>query len=239
MQHSFELSKVSKVIRTRIDNDNRWVMNEKQQIPLLDNFVQTYSLVSKEIMHVRDEQLLAEILPIELASLNKIDSQESFKLNWDSSVKEEFILEHYVRVSGIYLVLLMLIISLISLFSEDLACISAGVLASRGVLHLSNAILASALGVIVFDVFIYVLGRIFKRGWLEKMPLKWMITEKDLDYFTGWFSKNAAGVLWLSRFIPEVVFQHILVLGFADIPSFPLCFTLLLAPLYGLLFWES
>ena len=89
-------------------------MNEKQQIPLLDNFVQTYSLVSKDIMHVRDEQLLADILPIELASLNKIDSQESFKQTWDSSVKEEFIFENYVRVSGIYLVLLMLIISLIS-----------------------------------------------------------------------------------------------------------------------------
>ena len=240
MQHSFELSKVSKIIRTRIDNDNRWIMNEKQHIPLLDNFVQTYSLVSKDIMHVRDEQLLADILPIELASLNKIDSQESFKLTWDSSVKEEFILENYVRVSGIYLVLLMLIISLISLFSEDLACISAGVLASRGVLHLSNAILASALGVIVFDVFIYVLGRIFKRGWLEKMPLKWMITEKDLDYFTGWFSKNAAGVLWLSRFIPGSRFPAYFSAGLCRYPffSFMLHFiasTIVWAPLLGIL----
>lgn len=240
MQHSFELSKVSRVIRTRIDNDNRWVMNEKQQIPLLDNFVQTYSLVSKDIMYVIDEQSLAEVLPIELASLNKIDSQESFKLDWDSTVKEEFILKNYVRVSGIYLVLLMLIISLISLFSEDLACISAGVLASRGVLHLSNAILASALGVIVFDMFIYVLGRIFKRGWLEKMPLKWMITKKDLDYFIGWFSKNAVGVLWLSRFIPGSRFPAYFSAGLCRYPffSFMLHFiasTLVWAPLLGIL----
>tara|TARA_B100000575_G_scaffold293352_1_gene304479 strand:+ start:7158 stop:8684 length:1527 start_codon:yes stop_codon:yes gene_type:complete len=240
MQHSFELSKISKVIRTRIDDDNRWVMNEKQQIPLLDSFVQTNSLVSKDIMYVEDERTLAQILPIELASLDKIDSQEALKLTWDSTVEEEFSLEKYVQVSGIYLVLLMLIISLISLFSEDLACISAGVLASRGVLHLSNAIIASALGVIVFDVFIYVLGRIFKRGWLEKMPLKWMITEKDLDYFTGWFSKNAAGVLWLSRFIPGSRFPAYFSAGLCRYPffSFMLHFiasTLVWAPILGIL----
>lgn len=240
MKHSFELSKISKVIRTRIDDENRWVMNEKQQIPLLDSFVQTYSLISKDIMHVKDKQTLAEVLPTELASLDKIDTQESPKLTWDSTVQEEFSLKNYVRVSGVYLILLMLIISLISLFSEDLACISAGVLASRGVLHLSNAILASALGVIIFDVFIYLLGRIFKRDWLEKMPLKWMITEKDLDYFAGWFSKNAVGVLWLSRFIPGSRFPAYFSAGLCRYPffSFMLHFiasTLVWAPILGIL----
>ena len=92
----------------------------------------------------------------------------------------------------------------------------------------------------IFDMFIYVLGRIFKRGWLEKMPLKWLITEKDLDYFTGWFSKNAVGVLWLSRFIPGSRFPAYFSAGLCRYPffSFMLHFiasTLVWAPLLGTL----
>ena len=187
-QHSFELANISKILRTQTKEDTRWIMNENQRIPLMDTFVQRYSLFSDSTMYVVDTQSLAHVLPFELAKMAQISPQGSLRLPWDSDIQEEFNLDNYVRVSGVYLAALMLIIALISLFSEDLACISAGVLASRGVLHLSNAILASALGVIVFDIFIYVLGRTFKRVWLLKVPLRWMMTEKDLDYFTHWFS---------------------------------------------------
>ena len=151
-------------------------MNENQQVPLLDRFVQEFSTESTNTIHVESHQNLLEIIPTELAALAIADFNESLRLSWDVSIVEKFNVENYVRVSGIYLALLMLLI-LISLFSEDLLVFRQAY-SIRGVLHLSNAIIASALGVMVFDVFIYVLGRTFKRGWLEKMPLKWMITER-------------------------------------------------------------
>lgn len=238
-QHSFELAKISKIIRTQTNEDARWIMNENQRIPLMDTFVQRHSLFSDSTMYVLDTQSLARILPFELTKMAQISPQGSHRLPWESAIQEEFNLDNYVRVSGVYLAVLMLIIALISLFSEDLACISAGVLASRGVLHLSNAILASALGVIVFDVFIYVLGRTFKRVWLQKVPLRWMMTEKDLDYFTHWFSKNAVGVLWLSRFIPGSRFPAYFSAGLCKypLPNFLLHFiasTLVWAPILAI-----
>lgn len=238
-QHSFELAKISKIIRTQTEVNDRWIMNENQRVPLLDTFVQRYSLFSDSIIYVEDTQSLVHVLPFELTKMTQISLQESLRLPWESAIQEEFNLDDYVRVSGVYLAALMLIIALISLFSEDLACISAGVLASRGVLHLSNAIFASALGVIVFDVFIYVLGRTFKRAWLLKVPLKWMMTEKDLDYFTHWFSKNAVGVLWLSRFIPGSRFPAYFSAGLCryPLPNFLLHFiasTLVWAPILGI-----
>lgn len=239
-QHSFELAKISKIIRTKTKENARWIMNENQRIPLMDTFAQRYSLLSDSTMYVVDTQSLARVLPFELNKMARISLQGSLRLPWESAIQEEFNLDNYVRVSGVYLAALMLIIALISLFSEDLACISAGVLASRGVLHLSNAILASALGVIVFDVFIYVLGRTFKRVWLLKVPLRWMMTEKDLDYFTHWFSRNAVGVLWLSRFIPGSRFPAYFSAGLCryPLPNFLLHFiasTLIWAPILGIL----
>ena len=239
-QHGYELAQITKIIRTSTNVENRWVMNENQQVPLLDRFVHEFSTVATNTIYVERQHELPDTISVELLTLANTDLNESRKMSWDVSIVEKFKVENYVRVSGIYLALLMLLISLISLFSEDLACISAGVLASRGVLHLSNAILASALGVIVFDVFIYVLGRTFKRGWLEKMPLKWMITEKDLDYFTGWFSKNAAGVLWLSRFIPGSRFPAYFSAGLCRYPFFTfmlhfIASTLVWAPILGFL----
>ena len=239
-QHSFELAKISKIIRTKTKENARWIMNENQRIPLMDTFAQRYSLLSDSTMYVVDTQSLARVLPFELNKMARISLQGPLRLPWESAIQEEFNLDNYVRVSGVYLAALMLIIALISLFSEDLACISAGVLASRGVLHLSNAILASALGVIVFDVFIYVLGRTFKRVWLLKVPLKWMMTENDLDYFTHWFSRNAVGVLWLSRFIPGSRFPAYFSAGLCryPLPNFLLHFiasTLVWAPILGIL----
>ena len=239
-QHSFELAKISKIIRTKTKENARWIMNENQRIPLMDTFAQRYSLLSDSTMYVVDTQSLARVLPFELNKMARISLQGPLRLPWESAIQEEFNLDNYVRVSGVYLAALMLIIALISLFSEDLACISAGVLASRGVLHLSNAILASALGVIVFDVFIYVLGRTFKRVWLLKVPLRWMMTEKDLDYFTHWFSRNAVGVLWLSRFIPGSRFPAYFSAGLCryPLPNFLLHFiasTLVWAPILGIL----
>ena len=239
-QHSFELAKISKIIRTKTKENARWIMNENQRIPLMDTFAQRYSLLSDSTMYVVDTQSLARVLPFELNKMARISLQGPLRLPWETAIQEEFNLDNYVRVSGVYLAALMLIIALISLFSEDLACISAGVLASRGVLHLSNAILASALGVIVFDVFIYVLGRTFKRVWLLKVPLKWMMTEKDLDYFTHWFSRNAVGVLWLSRFIPGSRFPAYFSAGLCryPLPNFLLHFiasTLVWAPILGIL----
>ena len=87
----------------------------------------------------------------------------------------------------------------------------------------------------VFDVFIYA-GPNIQTWMVGKSAIKMDDNRKDLDYFSGWFSKNAAGVLWLSRFIPDrfTIFQWSIPIPFI---SFMLHFiaSTLLGPILGFL----
>ena len=59
-----------------------------------------------------------------------------------------------------------------TLISEDLACIAAGMLASRDALTVSWAIIAAFLGIFIGDVALYVLGRIGGIALLRRPPFR-------------------------------------------------------------------
>lgn len=86
--------------------------------------------------------------------------------------------------------------------SEDLACVSAGVLVSKGSLSYVLAAVACTLGVWTSDSVLYLWGVLARRGLLERAPLRWIIKRSQIDRGAGLFRNHGAKILILSRFMP-------------------------------------
>lgn len=108
----------------------------------------------------------------------------------------------HMEATGGFLLLLILMIALATLVSEDLACIAAGLLAAQGVLPLYAAIGAAFGGIFIGDLTIYYLGRLFGPRATRRAPLKWMVKPYQLRQSRQWFEKRGPWIILLTRFIP-------------------------------------
>ncbi|WP_372633896.1 alpha/beta fold hydrolase [Fodinibius sp.] len=108
----------------------------------------------------------------------------------------------FARFEGISLMVIMLIIVLATLISEDLACIGAGLLAARGLIGFWPATLACLVGIFIGDVGLYLAGRFVGRKAIRKAPFKWMFSESDLDKSAEWFKRRGPMIIIASRFLP-------------------------------------
>jgi membrane protein DedA with SNARE-associated domain len=97
---------------------------------------------------------------------------------------------------------LMLLIAAATLLSEDLTCISAGVMAAQGRIDLGLAIFACFLGILAGDLLLFLAGRHLGRPAIERAPLKWLIRAADVERGSAWFSRRGAIVIFISRFVP-------------------------------------
>lgn len=86
--------------------------------------------------------------------------------------------------------------------SEDLTCISAGMLAAKGILPTALAMLACTLGVWTSDSLLFFWGWIGRRGLLERRPLNWLVKPAQLQRSARLFERHGAKLLILSRFMP-------------------------------------
>ncbi len=87
-------------------------------------------------------------------------------------------------------------------FSEDLTCISAGVLAAKGTLPYLVAALACALGVWISDSVLYLIGRLGRRGLLDRAPLRWIVKREQVERAAAGFERHGVKLIVLSRFMP-------------------------------------
>jgi membrane protein DedA with SNARE-associated domain len=100
------------------------------------------------------------------------------------------------------LVWAMLLIAAATLISEDLACISAGLLVARGTIGLVPAVVASYTGILIGDILLYLAGRYIGQPALGRAPLKWLLREEEVARATHWFSAKGPGLIITSRFLP-------------------------------------
>ncbi len=105
------------------------------------------------------------------------------------------------RFDGMALAIALVLIALATLASEDLACIAAGLLVARGALGFVPAATACAAGIFFGDLMLYGVGRL-GRPWLERAPLRWFISPRDVEKGTRWFERRGAVVIFMSRFLP-------------------------------------
>ncbi|MFQ5349134.1 MAG: VTT domain-containing protein, partial [Thermoanaerobaculia bacterium] len=94
------------------------------------------------------------------------------------------------------------LIALATLASEDLTCIATGLLVSQGRLGLVAGSAACAAGILIGDLLLYGAGRYLGRPWLGRRPLKWMVSPGALARSAEWFERRGPAVIVASRFTP-------------------------------------
>jgi len=105
-------------------------------------------------------------------------------------------------VSGTLFWIYMVLLVLGTQVSEDLTCVVAGLLVSRGVLDFLPATLACFAGIVIGDLGLYLIGRYAGRRALRYPPLRWMIKLEDIDRSAHWFHERGAMIILGSRFVP-------------------------------------
>ncbi len=108
----------------------------------------------------------------------------------------------FQKFKGVSLLIIMLIIILGTFVSEDLTCIGAGLLAARGLIGFWPATIACFIGIFVGDMGLYLIGRFVGRPAVRRAPLKWMISERDLNKSAEWFKVRGPAIIIASRFLP-------------------------------------
>ena len=106
------------------------------------------------------------------------------------------------RARGITVLILVVLIALATLISEDLTCIGAGVMAAQGRISFTLAAFACLLGIFVGDLLLFLAGRYLGRPALKYAPLKWIIKPEDVEKSSIWFNRQGGIVIMLSRFLP-------------------------------------
>jgi len=97
---------------------------------------------------------------------------------------------------------LLVLIAAATLISEDLACIAAGLLAARAIISPFEAVLASALGIYIGDVLLYLVGYLVGSRALQLPPLKWLVSEQRVLQCRRLFERRGLGLIFMSRFLP-------------------------------------
>jgi membrane protein DedA with SNARE-associated domain len=86
--------------------------------------------------------------------------------------------------------------------SEDLACISAGLLVAEGHMSFLFATFACFVGIFIGDMLLFVAGRYVGRPALKRAPLRWLVGSGSLEGASKWLGSNGALAIVTARFLP-------------------------------------
>jgi len=109
-------------------------------------------------------------------------------------------------LSGLGLLIVGLILGTTIHISEDLIAISAGIIASQGLIPLWLAITACLVGIYIGDFLIYLAGRWLGTRGARRAPMKWFISEAKLKRSSQWFEQRGDLLVFFTRFIPGTRF---------------------------------
>jgi pimeloyl-ACP methyl ester carboxylesterase/membrane protein DedA with SNARE-associated domain len=122
------------------------------------------------------------------------------------------------KFTGIPLIVVLLLIAASTLVSEDLSSISAGLLVAAGRLGFVPGTVASLLGIFIGDILLFVMGRTLGRAALARAPMKWFLTQVQIDRSSEWFRERGSMVILASRFLPGTRFTTYLAAGVLHTP---------------------
>ncbi|HXG68975.1 MAG TPA: alpha/beta fold hydrolase, partial [Blastocatellia bacterium] len=106
------------------------------------------------------------------------------------------------KAMGVTALVLMTLIILATLVSEDLTSIGVGVMVAQGRVGYLFGAFSCFLGIFVGDVLLYLAGRYLGRPALKRGPLSWFIREDAVERSSRWFSRQGIAVIAASRFVP-------------------------------------
>lgn len=103
---------------------------------------------------------------------------------------------------GVTAFVVMLLLAAATLITEDLTCITAGVMAAQGRIDFALAAFACFLGIYVGDLLLFLAGRWLGRAALSRAPIKWFVNERAVARGSEWMQHQGAKVIFISRFLP-------------------------------------
>ncbi len=130
------------------------------------------------------------------------------------------------RPAGFSLAIVLVLLAAATLVSEDLACIAAGLLVSRGTLGFLPATAACLIGIAIGDLLLFLTGRIFGRPALRYPPLRWLVSEEDVIRSSRWFARQGLRLVIATRFMPGTRLPTYVAAGVlrTSLPAFTVAF---------------
>lgn len=105
-------------------------------------------------------------------------------------------------VGGVALLVLMMLIALATLVSEDLTCIVTGLMVAQGRIGFIPGTLACFIGIFIGDVLLFLAGRWVGRAAIHRAPVRWILSPERVEQGSRWFNRRGPVVIALSRFTP-------------------------------------
>lgn len=102
--------------------------------------------------------------------------------------------------------------------SEDLACVTAGLLIQRGEIAAPIGILACTLGIFVGDLGLWAAGRLFGQAVLGWPWVRRQLQCQRASELRAWLERHAAGAIVASRFLPGTRLPLYLIAGIFKLP---------------------
>jgi membrane protein DedA with SNARE-associated domain len=103
--------------------------------------------------------------------------------------------------------------------SEDLACVTAGLLIQRGEIGAPAAILACTLGIFIGDVGLWGVGRLFGRAVLAWPWVGRQVGQQRFTELRSWLERHAGRAIVASRFLPGTRLPLYLIAGVLELPA--------------------
>jgi len=121
-------------------------------------------------------------------------------------------------VEGISLAVLWLLLAVATFVSEDLTCISSGLLVAKGIIGFVPATLACGVGIFIGDTLLYLAGRWLGTDFIRKAPLRWFISESEIIRSSRWFEKRGVILIFVTRFFPGTRLATYFTCGVLGVP---------------------
>lgn len=120
-------------------------------------------------------------------------------------------------------------VAFIALFSDDLAGIAAGILASEGLMPFGWGLFAALLGTYLSNLPIYLVGRLGGIQLLRRKPFRWFIKEAQVLQAEEIFRSHGVKLIFTSRILPGSRLPIYAAAGVLGYPFWKFLFYLLLA----------
>ena len=131
--------------------------------------------------------------------------------------------------AGPALLIVFLLLVFAAYGSEDLTCITAGLLVAQGRLDFPVAVAACYAGILSSDLGIAWLARVLGRPALRLPPFKWWVSEARFEEASAWLRRRALVVVLVSRFLPGTRLPTCLAAGILRTSLLRFCFYFALA----------
>ncbi|HWA55772.1 MAG TPA: alpha/beta fold hydrolase [Gemmatimonadales bacterium] len=106
------------------------------------------------------------------------------------------------RVEGFSLAIVLLLLAAATLISEDLTCITAGLMIARGSIGFVPGVLACFAGIFVGDLLVFLSGRVLGRVVLGRAPLRWFLSADAVAVASQWVERRGARLVFITRVVP-------------------------------------